>query len=112
VLKTIATVQQDLGSDSGDETNITSTGVQGKTSSHASTSSSIKSPNSEKRRSEIFHIRLITNHTKVDTLFYIGSQLNLISQAIFKKLGLETKPHKNPYPLGWVYDDAKLQVTR
>ena len=37
--KTVATVQQDLGSDSGDEGNITTVGVQGKDSLHASSSS-------------------------------------------------------------------------
>jgi hypothetical protein len=110
--KTIATVQQDLGFDSGDETQITVVGVQGILSSHASSSSSIPSPNSERTRSELFHIRVITKHTKVDTLFYTGSQVNLISEAIVKKLGLETKPHKNPYSLGWVCDNAKLQVTK
>jgi hypothetical protein len=29
-----------------------------------------------------------------------------------KKLKLETIPHPKPYPLGWICDNAKLQVTR
>jgi hypothetical protein len=110
--KTISIVKQDFRSDLGDETNIIVAGVQGKTSYHDSTSSSIHPPNSEKRRSGFFHLRVITKHTKVDTLFYIGSQVNMISEAIVKKLGLKTKPHKKPYPPGWVCDDAKVQVTR
>jgi hypothetical protein len=86
-------------------------------SSNASSSSSIQYSNSEsinddKKRSEIFHIRVITKHTKIDTLFDSGSQVNLISEAIVKKLGLETKPHVKPYPLGWVCENAKLQVTK
>ena len=36
----------------------------------------------------------------------------MIYEAIVKKLGLLTKPHKNPYPLGWVCDKAKIHVTR
>ena len=36
----------------------------------------------------------------------------MISEAIVKKLGLGKKPHKNPYPLGWVCDKTKLQVTK
>ena len=36
----------------------------------------------------------------------------MISEAIVKKLGLETKPHKKPYPLGWVCDKTKLQVMK
>jgi hypothetical protein len=35
----------------------------------------------------------------------------LISEALVKKMGLETKPHPNPYPLGWVCDKEKLNVT-
>jgi len=35
-----------------------------------------------------------------------------MSEQIFKKLNLETTPHTKPYPLGWVCDDEKLQVTR
>ena len=27
-------------------------------------------------------------------------------------MGLEMKPHPNPYPLGWVCDKAKLNVTK
>ena len=45
-------------------------------------------------------------------MFDSGSQVNLISEAIIKKLGLETTPHKKPYPLGWLNDKAQLQVTR
>jgi hypothetical protein len=41
--KTVATVQQDLGSKSRDEGNITTTGVQGKDTFHASSSSNDES---------------------------------------------------------------------
>ena len=27
-------------------------------------------------------------------------------------MGLTTKPHKKPYPLGWVCKDKRLQVTK
>ena len=36
----------------------------------------------------------------------------MIFETIVNKLGLEAKPHEKPYPLGWVYDKTKLQVTR
>ena len=48
----------------------------------------------------------------METLFDIGSQANLISESLVKKLGLETKPHPKPYPLGWIHDKAKLNVTK
>jgi hypothetical protein len=105
-------VQQDLGSDLGDEGNITTVGVQGKYSLHASSSSNDESYVDEHKRNSLFHIRVVSKHTKIDTLFDSGSQVNLISEALVKKMGLETKPHLKPYPLGWVCDKEKLNVTK
>lgn len=110
---TVVTTQQALGSYSSDETKITAMGMKG-IASNVSTNSSSKTIESQndKERSEIFHIRVITKHAKVDTVFDSGSQVNLISKEIIKKLNLETTTHTKPYPLVWVCDNAKLQVTR
>lgn len=51
-------------------------------------------------------------HTKVETLLDMGSQENIISKSLVKKLGLETKPHMKLYPIGWVCDKTKLHVTK
>jgi hypothetical protein len=110
--KTIASVQQDLGSDSGDEGKIIAVGVQGKYSLHSSSSSNNESHVDEQKRNELFHIRVVYKHTKIDMLFDLGSQVNLVSEALVKKMGLEMKPHMNPYPLGWVCDKEKLIVTK
>ena len=98
--KTTATTQQDLGSDSGDETKITCMGLKDKESITSTTSSNSQNetPN-EKRRIEVFHIRMISKHNKIGTLFYIGSQANLISENIVKSLNWEIVPHHKPYPL-------------
>ena len=112
--KTTATIQRDLGSDSRDETTIVATDIKGK-NPEASTSNSAQSTideENERKRHELFHIRVISKNQKIDTLFDSGSQVNLISEAIVKKLELETTPHKKPYPLGWLNDKAQLQVTR
>ena len=80
--KATAVVQKDLGLDSGDETTITATGIQGK-NSKASTSNSaqtIDSEENERKRHELFHIRFISQYQKIDTLFDSGSQVNLISK--------------------------------
>jgi hypothetical protein len=110
--KTIATVQQDLGLDSGEEGKITTVRVQGKYSLHASSNSNNESHDDERKRNELFHIRVVSKHRKIDTLFDLGSQVNLIFEALVKKTGLETKPHPKPYPLGWVCDQAKLNVIK
>jgi hypothetical protein len=113
-------IVQDLGSDSDDETKVTVVGLKGKAlvgnnssigSSCASTSKKHVDLEDDKR-SELFHIRVISKQTKIDTLIDSGSQVNLISEEIVKQLGLETQPHKKPYPLGWVCKDKRMQVTK
>jgi hypothetical protein len=74
--KTVATVQQDLGSDSRDEGKITMIGVQGKYSLHASSNSNNESHDDERKRNELFHIRVVSKHTNIYTLFDPGSQVN------------------------------------
>eukprot|EP00253_Pinus_taeda_P026466 PITA_26466 len=112
--KNVAAIQKDLGSNSGDETTVTTIGIKGKyfEASTSNSSHSIANESNERKINEPFHIRVISKHTKIDTLFDSGLQVNLISETIVNKLGLETKPHKKPYPLGWVFDKTKLQVTR
>ena len=110
--KTVSTVQQDIGSNSGDEGKITAVGVQGKDSLHASSNSNNESNDDEIKRNELFHIRFVSKHTTIDTLFDLGSHVKLISEALVKNMGLETKPHPKPYPLGWVCDKEKLNVTK
>jgi hypothetical protein len=61
---------------------------------------------------ELFHIRVVSKHTNIDTLFDLGSQLNLILEALVKKMGLETKPHPMPYPISWVCDKEKFNFTK
>jgi hypothetical protein len=109
--KTIATIQHELGSDSCDETKIIAMCYQGKgsiASTSSSSNSNLNETRQEKERIEHFHIRVVSKHTKIDTLFDSGSQANLISEDTVKKLKLETIPHPKPYPLGWICDNAKL----
>jgi len=44
----------------------------------------------EESRIELFHVRVISKHTKIDALFDSGSQVNLISEDLVKNLNLET----------------------
>jgi hypothetical protein len=73
--KTTTTIQQDLGMDSGDETKITAMGIQdtSSTSSSANTHSlKYETMHNKRKRSEPFHIRVISKYTNIDTLFYSG----------------------------------------
>ena len=82
--KTVAITQEEhLGFESGDETKITTMGFQGNESISITSSLNLhtETPN-EKRRIELFHIRVISKHNKIDTMFDSGSQANLISENI------------------------------
>ena len=100
--QTTMVIVEDLGSDSEDETKITIIGVKGKSivdndskigSSCASTSKD--DDNSEDRkRNALFHIRVITKQTKVETLIDSGSQVNLILEEVVEQLGLTTSSYE------------------
>ena len=107
--KTTCTMQQDLESNSGYETKIIAMVKKGKKeiTSNISSNSHKNTPN-ENTRIELFHVRVISNHTKIDAFFDSGSQTNLILEDLVKKLNLETIPHHKPYPLGWIVKNAYL----
>jgi len=66
----------------------------------------------EKKKIELFHIKVQVKQTRIDTLFDSGSQANLIAEEYVKTLALTTIPHPHPYPLGWVHKNSKLEITK
>ena len=72
--KTIAAIQKDFGSDSGDETTIVATCIRGKNfeSSTSNFAQFTIDEENERKRHELFHIRVISKHQKIDTLFDSG----------------------------------------
>jgi hypothetical protein len=89
-----------LGSDSSDESKITVVGLTRKIGDGYDS------------RSKLFHIRVIINHTKVDTLIDSGSQSNLILEEVVKQLGLNTQMHHKPYSCKWIGNNHKLHITK
>ena len=87
-------------------------GLKGKDIASTSSSNFLNNTQDDETIIRIFHVRVISKHTKIDTLFDSGSQENLIFEDLVKKLNLETIPHPRPYPLGWICKNANLQVTR
>jgi hypothetical protein len=85
--QTSMVIIEDLGLDSKDKKKTTIVGVKGKSivdndanigSSCASTSKDDDN-SKDRKRNALFHIRVITKQTKVDTLIDSGCQVNLIS---------------------------------
>ena len=98
-----AIIQQDLGLYLGDETKIMAMGSKGISNSRYRYSihySNLESNNNEWKQSEIFNAKVILKHTKIDTLFDSGSQVNFFSEAIVKNMGLKTAHHIKPCPIG------------
>jgi hypothetical protein len=89
-----------LGYDSGDESKITTIGFSGKIGDGYDS------------RSKLFHIRVVMKHTKIDAFIDSGSEYNLISEEVIKKLGLNTKMHHKPYSLNWISKDHKFPITK
>jgi hypothetical protein len=90
----------DLGSDSGDESKISLVGMTGKFGEDIDC------------RNNLFHIRVIMRHTKIDTLIDSGSQSNLISEELVKQLGLKTQLHHKPYTLKWISNHHQMHITK
>jgi hypothetical protein len=101
-MQTVATTTRptDLGSDSGDESKISLVGMTGKIGEDIDC------------RSNLFHIRVIMRHTKIDTLIDNGSQSNLILEELVKQLGLKTQVHHKPYTLKWISNHHQMHITK
>jgi hypothetical protein len=100
--QTVATTtwSTDLGSDLGDESKVSLVGL------------TCKIGDGFDSRSNLFHIRVIMRHVKVDTLIDSESQSNLISEELVKQLGLNTQMHHKPYSLKWISKNHKLHITK
>jgi hypothetical protein len=90
----------DLGSYSGDESKISLVGMTGNFGEEIDC------------RIKLFHIRVIMRHTKIDTLIDSGSQSNLISEELVKKLGLKTQTCHKPYILKWMSNHHQMHITK
>lgn len=71
--KTIAIIEHDLGSNSGDETKVTTMGLKGKNIASTSSSCCLNDTHDDETRIKLVHIRVVSKHTKIDTLFDSGS---------------------------------------
>lgn len=85
-----------MGSDSGDETKIVATVTKGKVMEKTSKEEVLASTNTENNSNnasnekniiDLFHIKVISKHAKIDTLFDSGSQ----AKFNFYRLGQEVE---------------------
>lgn len=65
-----------------------------------------------KKMTILFLINIQVKKMKIGALLDSLSQVNLIVGDLVKKLGLETRDHLSPYPLGWVNKEVERKVTK
>jgi hypothetical protein len=51
-------------------------------------------------------------HTNFNTLIDSGSQYNLVSEELVKKLGLKMQIHHKPYTLKWISNNHQMHITK
>ncbi|KAI5317452.1 hypothetical protein L3X38_037159 [Prunus dulcis] len=61
---------------------------------------------------ELFHVNIQVKQSVVQVIIELGSQKNLISEALLRKVGLATRPHPKPYLLGWIQKHIDLQIAK
>ena len=61
---------------------------------------------------QLFHLNIQVKQSVIQAIFDPGSQKNLISEALVKKVGLEIIPYPKPYPLSWIQKDINMQITK
>lgn len=70
----------------------------------------VKTPYSYENREEVFYVKVQVTKARIDSLFDLGMQENLIVASLISELGLEISAHSKSY---WCTSDAnKMQVTQ
>eukprot|EP00253_Pinus_taeda_P027878 PITA_27878 len=58
----------------------------------------------------LFHSQMWVKGSPLQFIVDSGSQKNLISVEVVKRLGLTTTPHPQPYSIGWLHEGRDLKV--
>eukprot|EP00253_Pinus_taeda_P033385 PITA_33385 len=67
-------------------------------------------PEDPKEGERLFHSQMWVKGSSLQFIFDSGSQKNLISAEVVKRLGLPTTTHPQPYNIGWLHEGRDLKV--
>jgi hypothetical protein len=67
-------------------------------------------PKETKEGERLFHSQMWVKGTPLHFIIDSGSQKNLISAKVIKRLDLPTTPHPQPYTIGWLCQGSDLRV--
>jgi hypothetical protein len=60
----------------------------------------------------LFHAQMWVKGTPLHFIIDSGSQKNLISVEVVKRLSLPTMPHPQPYTIGWLHQGINLRISQ
>jgi hypothetical protein len=69
-------------------------------------------PDDPEERECLFHSQMWVKDTPLHFIVDSGSQKNLISAEVVKRLTLPTTPHPQPYTIGWLCQRSDLHVSQ
>jgi hypothetical protein len=69
-------------------------------------------PEDPEEAERLFHSKMWVKGSPLQFIVDSGSQKNLISIEVMKRLGLPTTAHPQPYTIGWLHQGRDLRVSR
>jgi hypothetical protein len=69
-------------------------------------------PDEPEEGERLFHSQMCVKGTPLHFIVDSGSQKNLISAEVVKRLALSTTPHPQPYTIGWLHQGSDLRVSQ
>jgi hypothetical protein len=69
-------------------------------------------PDEPEEGEHLFHSHMWVKGTPLHFIVDSGSQKNLISAEVIKRLALPTTPHPQPYTIGWLCQGSDLHINQ
>jgi hypothetical protein len=69
-------------------------------------------PDEPKEGEHLFHSQMWVKGTPLHFIVDSGSQNNLISAKVVKRLALPTMSHPQPYTIGWLRQGSELHISQ
>ena len=69
-------------------------------------------PDEPEEEERLFHSQMWVKGTPLHFIVDSGSQKNLISEEVVKRLALSMTPHPQPYTIGWLQKGRDLRISQ
>jgi hypothetical protein len=69
-------------------------------------------PKEPEEGKHLFHSQMWVKGTPLHFIIDSGSQKNLISAEVFKRITMPTMSHPQPYTIGWLYQGSDIHVNQ